>query len=132
MQYNAAWADFERKTRVERNHMKVQISKDVSNDPQLQPLVDRANRLLEEMFGAKLAPLRIEWSRDVPKGLNFVNLDLVDDDTGARGTTVFAPPELTREQYLRARLERVWSDLLQDLNHRQLARLLGTDGASLK
>jgi hypothetical protein len=110
--------------------MRVQISKEVSDDPQLQPLVVRANQLLEELNGPAPKSVSVDWTREVSNGGKIVNLALVEDNTGARGATVFAPTELTREVYLRAKLEKVWGDLLQDYSHRLLKRLLDADKES--
>src|SRR5438067_250298 len=102
--------------------MKVHIHQDIANNPQLLSLVRRTNELLEKIAGPAAATVTVEWSRDVPQGWNFVNLAIVDS-TGARGTTVLAPGELTREDYLRARLYRVGGDLLEDRSHKQLKAL---------
>ena len=105
--------------------MNVEISKEVLEDPQLASRIEKANQLLEGIVGPAAGSLTVKWSRDIPKGRwDFINLDLIDT-SGARGTTPFAPGELTREDYLRARLYRVWGDLLQDRSHQQLNVLLG-------
>jgi hypothetical protein len=112
--------------------MKVEISNEVLDDPQLRSRVEQANQLLEEIIGPAAGSVTVKWSRDIPKGRwDFINLDIFDS-TGARGTTPFAPGELTREDYLRARLYRVWGDLLQDRSHQQLNVLSGKIDAPLK
>ena len=96
--------------------MNINISELIRDDPQLRPRVERAGQLLEQLFGPASGGVTVKWSCDVP---SFIHLDL-SDSTGATATTPFTANELTNENYLRARLYRVWGDLLQDRSHRQL------------
>jgi hypothetical protein len=103
----------------------VDISKDIFDDPQLRPRIERASELLEQIIGPASNGVTVKCMRDVP---DFIHLDLADS-TGATATTPFTANELTNENYLRARLYRVWGDLLQDRSHRQLQVLLGSSDA---
>ncbi len=107
--------------------MNVSISEEMLDDPQLGSRIEKANQLLEEIVGPAAGSLTVRWTwaRGIPNGpWDSVHLVLFDS-TGARGSTPFAPGELAQEDYLRARLYRVWGDLLQNRSHQQLDVLLG-------
>ena|SRR6266851_23128 len=107
------------------------ISKDISDNQQLRSQVDRATELLGQIAGHGAKSVTIKWSKLEKDASHFIQLE-VSDSTGANATTLFGgPAELTNESYLRARLYRIWGDLLQDRSHKQLIQLSGSADVSV-
>jgi hypothetical protein len=87
----------------------------------------QATRLLEEILGPSAGQVTAEWDRsDDPKGRALMMLR-ISDWTGAK-STAFDPWELEQPTQLRVRLYRLWGDLLQARNEKQLQELMGTAG----
>jgi hypothetical protein len=110
--------------------MNMIVSKEITDDQQLRAQVARATQVLEEIAGRTAEPVTVNWSRHNERGFHFIHLEL-SDSTGANAATLFSgPAELNQESYLRARLYRIWGDLLQDRSHKQLNQLSGSADVS--
>ncbi len=89
--------------------------------------VQQATRLLDEILGPSASQVTAEWDRSEDgNGCALVTLRL-SDWTGAK-SSAFAPWELEQPNQLRVRFYRLWGDLLQDRNEKQLQELMGTGG----
>jgi hypothetical protein len=97
----------------------------LNNDPVLRPRVERAIQLLKEIIGPTFDSVVIRWgTTQDASGHPLVSLQL-SDFTGASGDLKFSPDELANQEHVRARLYRVWGDVLQSRSHRQLNQLSG-------
>lgn len=92
--------------------------------PQILREIEAATDLLEEVLGPSRGLVSAEWDRgEDGQGRPVVILRL-SDFTGSVSTS-FAFEELSRPQHMRLRLYRLWGDLLQIRNTKQLESILG-------
>jgi hypothetical protein len=97
----------------------------INNDPVLGPRVERATQILKEIIGPTFDSVVVRWgTTQDASGRPLVSLQL-SDFTGASGDLKFSPDQLANQEQVRARLYRVWGDVLQSRSHRQLNQLSG-------
>src|SRR5205809_88795 len=91
-------------------------------------LLEQAIPRLEEAIGPAAARVKAEWDRtEDEKGRPLYPLRISDGrDSAIRS---FAPEELRSPTRLQFLLTRLWGDLLQARNHRELDDLQGTNGS---
>jgi hypothetical protein len=78
---------------------------------------------LEEVLGSSAAYTEAEWDRvEDAEGRKLYVLTVRDFVT--QRSVAFTPDQLEHPRDVRRRLYRLWGDLLQDRNHRQLQELL--------
>jgi hypothetical protein len=101
----------------------VHFSNRVRENPYFFRLVRQVTAELEEDAGSSAGLAVVEWDRandaqDRPSYLLRVK-DFLSDVSA-----VFSPQDLEHPTNLRARLHRLWGELLQDRNHKQLQELM--------
>jgi len=108
--------------------MKEVIYRDgIRQSAELGVLAPQATKLLEEILGASGGLVTAEWDRgEDARGQAVVILRL--SDFSGSVTATFEPTELESPAHLRARLRRLWGELLQVRSHKQLQELLGASG----
>src|SRR4051812_29758053 len=85
-------------------------------------LLQQATERLKEVLGGSADSVRVEWDQaDDERGRVLCTLTLRDHPDEAKAR--FAPDELTQPPHMRVRLYRLWGELLQARNHRQLRHL---------
>lgn len=100
----------------------VEMDEAIRSDAALRTKVEHANEVLSGIVGRSATRVSAEWRRE--RGpLTGARIVLhLRDETGET-TAPIADEELDSSDRLWSRLWRVWSDLLQDRSHRELARL---------
>jgi hypothetical protein len=101
------------------------LRKGVNQLPKLRDRLERATQVLLDLLGRSRNSVSIDWdlaedARDRP----VVVLRLSDPNGTAVAT--FDPDELEDEIRLRARLNRLWGDLLEIRSHKQVQRLMSS------
>jgi hypothetical protein len=87
----------------------------------------QATKLLETILGPSASRVTAEWDRlEDSEGRPLITLRIADWSDAK--STKFTPSELKQPRHLRARLYRLWGDLLQARNEKQLAQLKGDGG----
>ena len=85
-------------------------------------LLQQATKQLEEVVGRHSVSVNAEWDRtEDENGRPLYILRIVDGTDSAE--TAFAPDELKPSYHLQIRLYRLWGELLQARNERQLQAL---------
>jgi hypothetical protein len=104
--------------------LRTTVAPAISKDQQWNKLVSTACETLDDVIGDIGPEVRAEWSlAEDAKGRTLLNLNLIDF-TGGVQRNAFTREELEKPRQLRDRLLDLWGDLLQDLSHRQLKKLL--------
>jgi hypothetical protein len=108
---------------------RVDVSDDILAEPKLRSAVESATQVLGEAIGHSASLISVRWDK-VPGDLNRPIIRLVLEDWTGNVKAVFSPQELTDDDSLRARIYKVYGDLLQIRSHKQLDELLsgGTVG----
>jgi hypothetical protein len=93
--------------------------------------LQEATDLLEEAIGPSAGSANGEWDQiKNDKGHPLYTLRISDwTDTA---TASFTPDELQAKTHMRVRLCRLWGNLLQTRNHRELQQLLRSRGGESK
>jgi hypothetical protein len=95
--------------------------------PEAAQTLGEATGWLEDAIGASAARVTAEWDRTTDdKGHAQYNLRI--SDSVDRANASYAPDEIRSPRHMRFRLLRLWGDLLQARDHRQLQRLLSSSG----
>ena len=105
----------------------VVFSDKVKQTPDLYTKAVRATEVLDRVLGTSADQVAAKW--DAPeddKSGRLLTLR-ISDWTGARSATL-ETSELEQPTQLGFRFYRLWGDLLQDRNEKQLRELLGTSG----
>ncbi len=106
--------------------MKVTYSEKARQWGEGYQLVQNATKRLEEILGPSADQVTAEWDR-TEDALRHVQYTLALRDFTGEVQATFSPAELTFDDYVRARLFRLWGDLLQirsDKQHRKVVQLL--------
>ncbi len=99
----------------------------LSQESPIRGLVDRPNAILKDILGRSQGIVTATWDRaEDARGKPVITLSL-SDFTGSV-TTTFSPPELTDENQMRFRLNRLWGDLLRIRSHKEIEAVLRTAG----
>ena len=107
-----------------RKQMRVTITDRVKHIPEGFGLVQHATERLEEVLGQSTGLVSAEWDRsEDEKGRTLYTLRL-NDFTG-EVVARFAPDELRSSAQTDFRIYRLWGDLLQARNQKQLESLTG-------
>jgi hypothetical protein len=102
----------------------VKFSDGVRENPFYFRLVRQVSAELEAISGASAVFVEVEWDRvRDTEGRVLYTLDL--RDFVARVALAFTPAQLEHGREIRGTLYRLWGDLLQERNHKQLRDLLG-------
>ena len=97
----------------------------IREDAELTASIDRSRELLEDVIGPSNAPLvDAGWSLSVTRGKKIANLTLSDWTWPSGVQAHFEPNDLASRAEVRSRFIRLWGDLLQERNHRQIRELL--------
>jgi hypothetical protein len=83
--------------------------------------------ILEQVLGPASGQVKAEWDKSTDARGRPVYVLRLSDWTGA-ASAVFAPDDLNPTNLLWARLYRLWGQLLQIRNHRQLEELASMAG----
>jgi len=103
--------------------MKVTYEESIRQTDELFASTQQATRLLEDVLGRSADRVTAQWERSTDEnGRSVVILHL--SDWTATVTARFSSAELNQAETLRARLHRLWGDLLQVRSHRLLDELL--------
>ena len=102
--------------------MKVTYSERSKHAVDRLALLQQATKQLDEVVGRHSSSVHAEWDRtEDDKGRPLYFLRIVDGTDSAEAS--FAPDELKPSYYLQIRLHRLWGELLQVRNERQLQAL---------
>jgi hypothetical protein len=100
------------------------LRKGINQLPKLKDRVERAAQILLELLGPSRSSVSIDWDlAEDARDRQVLCLRLSDPNGTAAAT--FEPEELDDEDHLRARLNRLWGDLLEIRSHNQVQRLMG-------
>jgi hypothetical protein len=83
---------------------------------------------LEEVLGTSAWYVTVEWDRTEDAEGRPLYLLLIRDFV-TQASVAFTAAQIEQPSHLRHRLSRLWGDLLQDRNHRQLQELLAASQA---
>jgi hypothetical protein len=97
----------------------------VRENPWCFRLVRQITAELEDVLGISAGCTTAEWEV-VEDGEGRTMYTLTVRDFLAKVAVAFTPEQLERDRERRSTLYRLWGDLLQDRNHRQLRELLGS------
>jgi hypothetical protein len=86
-----------------------------------------ATDLLEEAIGPSAGSANVEWDRIKDDKGRILHALRISDWTDT-ATASFTPDELQAKTHMRVRLSRLWDDLLQARNHKELQQLLRSGG----
>jgi len=100
----------------------VRFADKVKRSPYYFRLVRRVTGELETVVGQSMGQIRVRWEYAEDAQRRPLYILVVEDDT-SRESAAFTPADLENEAALPARLSRLWGDLLQDQNHKQLQRI---------
>jgi hypothetical protein len=95
--------------------------------PKLQTLVEQATQILGQLLGPSRGTVSVEWDLAEAGNREAILVLRLSDLTGT-ATATFGPSELQDESRMRARLNRLWGDLLEIRSHKQVERLLASTG----
>lgn len=106
-----------------------ELSNELRADLALSERVERTRPLVEDVLGSTSSALVDAHWRVIalPDGRRSVVLNLSDWTWPQGVNTRFAPEELGLNPETRWKVHRLWGDLLQARNHRQLAELQAGD-----
>ncbi len=108
--------------------MNVTYSDQSKQGPEGSALLQQATRRLHAVLGPAAETVQAEWDRTQdPKGRPLYTLRISDGTDSV--TASFAPDELESPFQAEFRLLRLWDNLLQKRNQRQLEELLKADGS---
>jgi hypothetical protein len=100
------------------------IRNNLNQEPNLRKLVETATTLLDEVLGNSRGLVSVDWDLgEDGEGRPVLTLKLSDFTGAVTGT--FAPDELAKTQHMKTRLFRLWGDLLQIRNAKQLESITG-------
>jgi hypothetical protein len=99
-------------------------TKGIEGNPELAERIEAANQILQEIAGQSPSLAAADWELDNRSDPPRLRLAL-SDHMGASEEVKFGPSELDYEERLRARLYKVWGDVLQKRSHQQLNQLSG-------
>ena len=97
-------------------------------EPGLLKQVESATELLDEVLGNSRGLVSVEWDLGEDGQSRTVLTLKLSDFTGAV-TGTFAPDELAKSQHMKTRLFKLWGDLLQIRNLKQLESITGVNEA---
>jgi len=83
--------------------------------------------MLGQLLGPSRGTVSVEWDL-AEDGYGEPVLVLKLSDLNGTVTATFQPPELQDDAHMRARLNRLWGDLLEIRSHRQVERLMASAG----
>ena len=105
-----------------RIHDSVSVSvvrNNINREAGLRNQVDSATKLLDEVLGTSRELVSVDWDLgEDGQGRSVLTLKLSDFTGTVTGT--FAPDELAKTQHMKTRLFKLWGDLLQIRNTKQL------------
>lgn len=106
-----------------------ELAEGVRADPAINERVNKVQPLIEDALGPTSSGLvRARWTVSTqPDGRRSVVLNLSDWTCPEGVETRFTPEELGVNPETRWKVHRLWGDLLQARNHRQLAELQAGD-----
>jgi hypothetical protein len=102
----------------------VTFSKSVRESPHYFRLAREATGVLEGIVENSAGLVSVEWDR-IEDAHDRPLYRLRIRDFMGEASASFAPEQLESPSYMERRLNRLWGDLLQDRNHKQLQELLG-------
>jgi hypothetical protein len=90
--------------------------------PDLTPSIEQADKILASVIGNTVVSAKADWSeeRDA-QDRRVVKLTISDPSSSV--SALFTPSELKNVKRLERRLIRLWGDLLQEVSHKQSAKL---------
>jgi hypothetical protein len=108
--------------------MNVRYSEEARQSREGIRLLEQAVPRLEEAIGPSAARVEAEWDRTEDEKGHPLSTLRISDGAGSAARS-FEPDELMSPTYLWLGLLRLWGDVLQARNHRQLKRLQEMDGS---
>lgn len=100
------------------------IRNNLNREPKLRERVEAATKLLDDVLGSSRGLVSVDWNLgEDGQGRPVLTLKLSDFTGTVTGS--FAPGELENPQHMKTRLFRLWGDLLQIRNSKQLESITG-------
>ena len=101
----------------------VKFSESVQGHSYYFGLIRQITGDLEQILGSSADSVVVEWDR-IHDAAGRILYTLSIQDFSGRASIAFTPPQLIHSNETQMQLYRLWGDLLQDRNHKQLRELL--------
>jgi len=102
--------------------MTTNITETIKTSPDLASSVEQADKILASVIGNSIVSVRADWieERDTR---NRLGAKLTLSDPSSSVSAIFSADELKNPDRLERRFIRLWGDLLQEISHKQSAKL---------
>src|SRR5262249_51570685 len=101
---------------------------DSARNSEAYPLLQQLTGLLPEVVGAPAERVKVAWDRKTdPRGGSRYSLRLAG--SGEEAQADFRVDELQNPLVMHFRLHHLWGDVLQERSHKQLRKMLNSNGA---